>query len=435
MFRACRLPKAVGVGKKRLMDDGADASPLLAYTPTAFSCGRRAAYALASQGGLSHRLLAAGARNAARQHHAHRVQWRLLSTGPDFPTNSPAVGVEMAATDALLAHAELRDALSANSARGHLWRMADAFVEDAGESFDIGTADELVERWQRATHVAETFYVDPRMRDVVTAAASTLPDEPLLPEDMPTSHGFVLIPGGVGQVDTFGRLIVINAVLWMTSGGKVDLLMLTDKYDRNDFYNNEAAEGGNPPADDLPRFMPSSLLGITLNQTLPTKQTFAATLPPNVHVEQREGLNGTYQLHILREDGTPAHEDDVPDLDFGEHPDPVSRWLVATWRLMQQSLATVREEEPTRQVKRQLQRRNQEAPRVSVIALRRKTHPTPGEREVEWTHRWIRRGHWRQQPYKENDQWVKRAIWIHPTICGPEDKPLLVRDRVYSLKR
>lgn len=341
----------------------------------------------------------------------------------------------MTATDALLVHTEFRDTFDAYPGRAHLERMAGVFVEDAGPGSIIGTAEALVEGWERAATMAETFYVDPQMRDVVTAAAATLPEEPLLPEDMPTSHGFVLIPGGVGQVNVYGRLIVINAVLWMSSGSKVDLLMLTDKYDPNDYYNNEAVTEGNPPADDLPRFMPSSLLRVDLNETLPKMQTFASTLPPGIHVEQTEQPDGSARLTLLRTDGTRAHEEDVPDLDFGLHPEPVTRWLVAMWRLMQQSLATVDEVEPSRQVRRQLHRRNQEARKVSVIALRRKTYPGPGGREVEWTHRWIRRGHWRQQPYKENGEWVKRAIWIHPTICGPDNKPLLIRDHVYSLKR
>lgn len=346
----------------------------------------------------------------------------------------------MTATDALLVHTGFRDALATASGTVHFARMAETFVEmaepDDRSPDSIGTPESLVETWRRGAEVAETFYVDPLMRDVVTAAAATLPEEPLLPEDMPSSHGFVLVPGGIGQVDGFGRLIVINAVLWMTSGGSVDLLMLTDKYDTNDYYNAEALhDGGSEVPADLPRFMPSSLIGVYLNRPLPKQQTFASTLPPGIHVEQREHPDGTFRLHLLREDGSPAHEDDVPDLDFGYHPDPVTRWLVAMWRLMQQSIATVEEHEPSRQIRRQLQRRNQEARKVSVIALRRKTQPASGTREVEWTHRWIRRGHWRQQPYKENGDWVKRAIWIHPTICGPDDKPLLVRDRVYSLKR
>ncbi|WP_182378644.1 hypothetical protein [Nocardioides sp. WS12] len=337
----------------------------------------------------------------------------------------------MAAVDALLAHTEFREAFRPGPGRPHLEGMAQAFIEDAAPT-NIGPPDVLMERWQRATEMAETFYVDPQMRDVVTAAAGSLPTEELLAEDLPSSHGFVLIPGGVGQVDTFGRLIVINAVLWMTSGGQVNMLMLTDKYDPNDYYNNE--QGVTIPAS-LPRFMPSALLAASIGKPLPKKQTFASALPTNIHAEQREEPDGSVRLHILRQDGSQAHEDDVPDLDFGFHPDPVTRWLVAMWRLMQQSIVTVDHEEPTRQVRRQLQRRNQEARKVSVIALRRKTYPGAGVRDVEWTHRWIRRGHWRQQPYKENDDWVKRAIWIHPTICGPVDKPLLVRDRVYSLKQ
>jgi hypothetical protein len=343
----------------------------------------------------------------------------------------------MSATDALLAHTDFAGAFT-DVGRAHLARMAETFVEDAGSGSEIGRPEAVLSRWESATRVAETFYVDPLMRDVVTAAAASMPGEPLLAEDMPTSHGFVLIPGGVGQVNVYGRLLVINAVLWATRGGRVELLMLTDKYDSNDYYNAEAARpGADPIAADLPRWMPSSLLGVGLGEPLPVMQTFASTLPPNIHTEQREdGPGGAPRIHLLRVDGSPAREEDVPDLDFGMHPEPVTRWLVAMWRLMQQSLATVEREGPSRQVRRQLARRNNEVRTVSVIALRRKASPAvEGSREVVWSHRWIRRGHWRQQPCKENGDWVTRVIWIHPTICGPEDKPLLVRDRVYSLRR
>ena len=88
------------------------------------------------------------------------------------------------------------------------------------------------------------FYVDPRMCDVVTAAAPTMPAETLETADLPATHGFVLIPGGIGQVDTFGRLVVINAVLWSQTGEHIDLLMLTDKYDTRYHYNAEAATNG-----------------------------------------------------------------------------------------------------------------------------------------------------------------------------------------------
>jgi len=57
-----------------------------------------------------------------------------------------------------------------------------------------------------------------------------------------------------------------------------------------------------------------------------------------------------------------------------------------------------------------------------------------GESSVEWSHRWIVRGHWRWQPYKTIDgkDDVKR-IWIAPFMKGPDDKPLILTDKIYAL--
>ena len=52
-----------------------------------------------------------------------------------------------------------------------------------------------------------------------------------------------------------------------------------------------------------------------------------------------------------------------------------------------------------------------------------------GERPTDWTHRWIVEGHWRQQAHGP-DRSLRRPTWIAPHIKGPDDKPLVVKDRV-----
>jgi hypothetical protein len=70
---------------------------------------------------------------------------------------------------------------------------------------------------------------------------------------------------------------------------------------------------------------------------------------------------------------------------------------------------------------------------VKVVTLRRlrAKHEGGGTREVEWTHRWMVSGHWRNQPYKDG----VRLRYIFPFVKGPEHLPLVVKETVYALKR
>lgn len=110
---------------------------------------------------------------------------------------------------------------------------------------------------------------------------------------------------------------------------------------------------------------------------------------------------------------------------------------VALWRLMQQRLTSVTEEEAPRQIRRQLERRNRPTRRVTVVTLRHAPTPPGEERDVQWSHRWLVRGHWRKQPYKDPDtgETFHRYIYIHGYVKGPEGAPLLIRDKVYALVR
>jgi hypothetical protein len=107
------------------------------------------------------------------------------------------------------------------------------------------------------------------------------------------------------------------------------------------------------------------------------------------------------------------------------------------WRLMGQ-LVMVPESLP-RQARRQRQR-EQRVSDVKVLRLRRSKpkhdHDLPEGAGVEWSHRWIVEGHWRNQPYGPRDKPTHyRQIWISPYVKGPEDKEIVVKKRGVEFTR
>lgn len=74
---------------------------------------------------------------------------------------------------------------------------------------------------------------------------------------------------------------------------------------------------------------------------------------------------------------------------------------------------------------------------VKVIQLRRlepvAASTEPAERTVEWTHRWIVSGHWRNQYLPSCG--LQRQQWIDPHVKGPDDLPLVVKPTVYNVAR
>jgi hypothetical protein len=117
----------------------------------------------------------------------------------------------------------------------------------------------------------------------------------------------------------------------------------------------------------------------------------------------------------------------------------LERTILPTWLLMGQTL--VRSEQLTvpRAARRRIARQDPTLdPAVRYIDLRRaRTEPadrtddtTPGRR---YRHRWVVRGHWRNQYYPSRGD--HRPIWIDPHFAGPEDKPLLGGERVNVLRR
>ena len=80
--------------------------------------------------------------------------------------------------------------------------------------------------------------------------------------------------------------------------------------------------------------------------------------------------------------------------------------------------------------------RNRQIANITCTSLRRQRYASEAEREAEareFSHRWIVRGHMRNQPIgprnAEGGQKHMR-VWIAPYVKGPEDKPLVLKDRV-----
>jgi hypothetical protein len=69
-----------------------------------------------------------------------------------------------------------------------------------------------------------------------------------------------------------------------------------------------------------------------------------------------------------------------------------------------------------------------------VIRLRRPKAKPEGERTVDWSHRWLVRGFWRNQWFPSLG--IHRQLWISDYIKGPEDKPLRIKPtRAFELVR
>jgi hypothetical protein len=126
-------------------------------------------------------------------------------------------------------------------------------------------------------------------------------------------------------------------------------------------------------------------------------------------------------------------DDDVRGRDGGD----LAQVLGATWLLMRQRVATVEHTSGHPGGSRPQRGQRQRAPQdVAVVELRR-PEPQPGDdepRRVDWTHRWVVSGHWRQQPVGPEGA-LREPRWIAPHVKGPADKSLREKERINVWRR
>lgn len=123
----------------------------------------------------------------------------------------------------------------------------------------------------------------------------------------------------------------------------------------------------------------------------------------------------------------------------GSRPGILEDVLKAAWALSQQpSISETRAPRVTPLDRVPARYERTEIPKVRMLLLRENMHrpgeqAEPGEKTREYTHRWIVRGFWREQPYGKGRS-LRRRQWIPPFVKGPADKPLIRKKTVHILR-
>jgi hypothetical protein len=318
---------------------------------------------------------------------------------------------------------------------------------------------------------AETFTITVPMTQLIAAAAREMPDEPLMPQDLPSNQGFLYLPEPLAISDIRGRSLHAHAVLWSllqyehvsTHTQKVGVMVdwFTDRNDPEDEVNQQLFRS--TPTSGLARYMlmasqpmyfgellqhspkTESLRALNAVPGMPTDwhSQYDVRAEPFIDIDADTTVSTTKSHYVVvaKEDsiltgGQLAAIQAVYDTVTSDMAGSHLKQLVCFWRLCQQTIAAREYVYPDRAVGKLLKRRKFSASPVTVITLRRQQHRREVHGiEVEWDHRWLRRGHWRNQWYGHGGERYQRAIYINPTICGPEDKPLLLRPHINLLAR
>lgn len=223
-----------------------------------------------------------------------------------------------------------------------------------------------------------TFWVAEDLAVLIEGAAESLPAETLRTDDPFSPNGWCQWPHPREAVDEGGRRSSYRAISWWFEDGVLWYV----------------------------RWIKPSDNSIT---TLPADWPLVGLFPSAWQVGQDWGLVEEREVHRL---------------------------LKAFWAIVSQPLpAVITERSASRAERRRAEREARRLDPVRVIELRRRESgsATDEHSPVDWSHRWLVSGHWRNQwlPSKE----THRLQFIAPYIKGPDDKPFVPKDVLYRVDR
>jgi len=310
-----------------------------------------------------------------------------------------------------------------------------AAKEGLDESRARNNAAVTIEQLRSVLPEAECYHVTPDMTALVTFAATQLDQTDRINRlMMPTRSGIARFEGGLPFRDVRGKQMKISWIVWgpiltetrqHDTGEPVEWSMLWMFNDHRDEPDQVAQElEVEEPETAALRWRLQGRWGFTGAQSITDGQRLGPAWqpPPEAKIET-----------VLAEGGVPVEYSNL------------TRLIHAFWLLCNQTVTDVGAADIPRPFRKRAGRAKI-PPRVVVIRLRhRATARAEGESLVEWHHRWAVRGHpaWRRcspdhplaEPYPDDPTMFRCRVWIAPYTKGPEGKPLLISEKVYSLQR
>lgn len=315
----------------------------------------------------------------------------------------------------------LRDYLRTDYYQSYLQRFLTSLFTKGGmvtKGLPEGYGAQFANEEIRVLESAYAFHVDAEMMPLIRHASTGLDDEVTWAKEVfPTERGFLMFDEPMAQVDVRGRHLTNAALTWHWGAGPdghtpgVTFAFYTRLDDEADDVNRDIRESGR--GDQLRRLGPLHINHLTFTP-------WGTSLgPPRGHVSEEEAANYAAAGDII---------------EVGAGVDNVLRHVYAILALMGQTVTDTRDAELSPMLRRHLGKARIPA-RVVVITLRRTAGSRQqGESLIEWSFRWVTRGHWRKQPCGPGRADI-RVIWIAPFVKGPADKPLHISDKVYDLRR
>lgn len=284
---------------------------------------------------------------------------------------------------------------------------------------------ERVKLEQRRILGARTYWISEEMVELASHAARSMPHQPIGPEDLPCPNGFMLFEQPVVMPDAHGKSITLAAICWEV------VTALT----------HEWAGHVHSPVSKMP-----GVLWTYWSDLEDPRDSYGQEMPA---ATQRWLCKAGFRICLSGEDfegfGRGECAVDFLAKHFSVSADSIQESLhwqrrmpIALWVLMEQTLAVNTDERPARPLRRRMEKENSPlaASLVRVVTLRRARHELPEGHEpskVNWSHRWIVGGHWRNQWLASRQ--MHRLQWIAPYVKGPDEKPLAIKRTVHTLVR
>lgn len=318
------------------------------------------------------------------------------------------------------------------------------------------TGEQVADDMVRQMRMAEMWTATPEMFDLIHHASKSMPPQELRREDLPSMQGFLWLPVPLPIKDIRGETLNIQGILWsereMGRRGESPGAGMPD-IGRGIVVWMFARMGD--PTDPLRRQMGRQQMGRIMAESplLSLYHSMSVAFGHKTWDVDTSGHSGTPQekadaarqaLKMRRmhsaHDGTviSQDEDGLWQIRTAEGDilkavaDPTVQFLSAYFHFAKSELTTLDREWTPRSSARFFARLGLPDSPITVIRLRRRASGAETGRGSALSYRYVRRGFWRNQWYGSvtNNDRHQRAIWIAPTLVGPEDGPLRIRDVV-----